>query len=130
MLYAALADNPFGIQITTLVAYTGFIFFPLFCNLRSTKGYDLRQKAVREKVLHLLAIHAVFLAIVFVGLTVALWLRPSLPSSWLVERGRKHDSWFSDLLLVMGVVAVAIQVSISRRILRRSVEANQANRPR
>jgi hypothetical protein len=123
VLYIVLADEPFGIQVATIVAYTGFVFFSVFCDSRWLKGYSLRQKAVRKEIPLLLAIHAVFLVVVFMVLTIALSLRPSLPASWLAERGKKHDSWFVDLLLLIGAVTITFQVFISRRILSRSVKA-------
>ena len=126
-LYFLLSGIPFRSQLATLVAYTGFVFFSVFSNIRSSKGYDLRQKAVRQKIPHLLAIHALFLALVFIGLTVALWLRSSLPSSWLVARGRKGVSWFDDLLLLTGFVSYMFQVYVCRKILSRSVGVDQAD---
>jgi hypothetical protein len=43
ILYASLANWPFGIQVATLVACTSYVFTFVFCNVRSSKGYDLRQ---------------------------------------------------------------------------------------
>jgi len=121
VLYFVLADKPFGIQVATLVAYTGYVFFFVFSNLRSSEGYDLRQRAVRRKVPHLLVIHAVFLAIVFIGLTVALSLRPTLPASWLEPRGRRGENWFELSILLIVLVTCMFQVHICRKILSRSV---------
>jgi hypothetical protein len=120
-LYFVLADKPFGIQVATLVAYTGYVFFFVFSNLRASKGYDLRQRAVRQKIPHLLVIHAVFLAIVFIGLTVALSLRPSLPPSWLEPRGRRGENWFELSILAIVFVTCMFQAQICRKILSRSV---------
>lgn len=127
VLYASLVHNPFGIQVATTVGYTGYVFFAVFCNLRSSKGFDLRQRAVRRKLPHLLAMHAIFLAIVFVGLTVALSLRPSLPQSWLVEGGRAGN-WFDLSLFLIGFSTCMFQVYICRKILSRSVGVAKPNR--
>jgi hypothetical protein len=126
ILYASLMDKLFGIQIATLVAYAVYIFTFVFCNVRSSKGYDLRQRAVQQKIPHLLVIHAVFLAIVFIGLTVALSLRPSLPRFWLVPRGRRGENWFELSLLLIGFVTCTFQVHICRKILSRGVGAESS----
>lgn len=123
-LYFALANRPFRIQVATLVGYTVFVFVFLFSNVRSSRGYDLRQEGVRRTIPHLSAVHAAFLAMVFMGLTVALWLRPSLPSFWIVGRGRRGGSWFDISLLLMGSVTCMFEVHICRKILSRSVAAN------
>ena len=126
ILYASLANWPFGIQLATLVAYTSYVFTFVFCNVRSSKGYDLRQGGVRQKIPHLLIIHVVFLAIVFVGLTVALSLRPSLPPFWLVPRERRGENWFELSLLLIGFVTCTFQVHICRKILSRGVRAESS----
>lgn len=121
VLYFVLADKHFGIQAATLVGYTVYVFFYLFADVRSSKGYDLRQEAVRQTIPYLLAIHAAFLAVVFVGLKVGLWLRPVLPPLWIVERGRRGGSWFDVSLLLIGVGTCMFQIHICRMILCRSV---------
>jgi hypothetical protein len=121
VLYFVLAEKPIGTQVATMVAYTVYVFFLLFSNVRSSKGYDLRQKAVRQTIPHLLGIHAAFLVVVFIGLTVSLWLRPALPPSWIVERGRRDGSWFDISLVLVGVGTCMFQVHICRKILSRSV---------
>jgi hypothetical protein len=125
-LFFVLAGNHFATQVAILFAYSVYVFFFLFSNLRSSKGYDLSQEAVRQTIPHLLAIHAAFLALVFVGLTVALWLRPALPPAWTVERGRRGGSWFDVSLLLIGFATCMFQIHICRKILSRSVAANHA----
>jgi len=127
VLYVVLAGKPFGLQFATLVAYTGYVFFPLFCNLRGSKGFDLRQRSVRKMIPRLLGVHMAFLAIVFIGLTAALALRPSLPPSWIMARGRRDASWFDLWLLLIGLVTCMFQVHICRKLLSRSVAVAQAN---
>lgn len=79
-----IADKPFGLQITTLVGYTGLLFFQVFCDSRAFKGYSLRLTAVRNKIPTLLAIHTVFLLFVLAALNVALSVRSHVLSSWHV----------------------------------------------
>jgi hypothetical protein len=73
-----------------------------------------------------LIIHVVFLAIVFVGLTVGLSLRPSLPPFWLVPRRRRGENWFELSLLLIGFVTCTFQVHICRKILSRGVGAESS----
>jgi hypothetical protein len=129
-LLILIGDKPYGVQITTLIGDTGLVFFLVFCDSRSYKGYSLRLTAVRRKIPTLLAIHAVFLLFIFVGLTAALSVRPHLSSSWLITNGR-WDSWFDVLLMVIGVTIYISQTQISRKILSRSIDAdrNATNTP-
>jgi hypothetical protein len=125
LLYVLLMNEPYGIPTVTLVGYTGFVFLLVFCDTRGLKGYSLFRKAVRQKMPRLLAIHAAFLVVVFTVVTIAPWLRRSVPNSWLVEGGRKHVSLFEYLLALIGTAICMIEVWISRKILSR-VEADRA----
>ena len=124
LLLILIGDKPYGIQITTLIGDTGFVFFLVFCDSRAYKGYSLRLTAVRKKIPTLLAIHAAFLLFIFVALTAALSVRPHLSSSWLITTG-KRDSWFDVLLMVIGVTIYVSQTQISRKILSRSIDADR-----
>jgi len=126
LLYVPLVHKPFATQTITVLEYTVLVFVLVFCDTRGFKGYSLGQKAVRQKMPRLLAIHAVFLVIVFTVVTIAPWLRRSVPDSWLVEGGRRHLSLFDYLLALIGTGIWMIQVWISRKILSRSVEADRA----
>jgi hypothetical protein len=116
-----MTDEPFGLQITTLIGYTGLVFFQVFCDSRAFKGYSLRLTAVRKKIPTLLAIHAVFPLFVFVALAAALSLRAHLSPSRLITNG-KRDNWFDMLLIVIGVTVCMIQTVTSRKILSRSID--------
>src|SRR5271156_6489420 len=53
-----LRDNPFEVQIGSLIMYTGFVFFFVFCDAgpgraikaKGTKGFSMGEKAVRQKL--------------------------------------------------------------------------------
>ncbi len=121
-LYIVLGERPFGIQIATLIAYTGGVFCLVFFRWRWLhEAYSLRKKEVQQQIPRLLAIHAAFLAFLFAVLTFAFFVRPHLPSYWLIERGVKHDSLFSDGLILICSLTGVTQVFISRSILSRSV---------
>jgi hypothetical protein len=118
-----IADKPFGLQITALIGYTGFVFFQLFCDSRAFKGYGLRLTAVRQKIPTLLAIHAVFLLVVFIALTAALSVRPHVLSSWHITNGKRGNS-FDTLLIMVGVTICMGRTLISRKILSRSIDTD------
>jgi hypothetical protein len=122
-LLILIGDKPYGVQFTTLIGDTGFVYFLVFCDSRAYKGYSLRLTAVRKKIPTLLAIHAAFLLFIFVALTAALSVRSHLSSSWLITKG-KRDSWFDVLLLVIGVTVYVSQTQICRKILSRSIDAD------
>jgi hypothetical protein len=124
LLGILIARKPFGIQITSAVAYTLWLFFNLFCDSRAYKGYSLRLGAVQRKLPTLLVIHAAFLLTVIVGLTYALSLRPRLAGTWYAA-GKYRDDNFALVVIVTGVAISMIQVYISRNILRRSVDADR-----
>jgi NADH:ubiquinone oxidoreductase subunit 6 (subunit J) len=132
LLFILLMEEPYGIQTVTLVGYTGFVFLLVFCDTGKCKGYSLFQKAVQRKLPRLLAIHVVFLIVVFTWVTVAPWLRRFVPDSWLVVHASR-GIWdraggmnlFEYLAMLIGTAICMIQVWITRTILRRSVEADR-----
>jgi hypothetical protein len=109
------ADKPFGPQITMLVAYTGFVFYFVFCDSRAWKGYSLRLAAVRRKLPTLLAIHAAFLLFVFVAATVVI--------SVYHRVGKGSRDTFALLMCALAMGIIMTQTYISRNILNRSVDA-------
>jgi hypothetical protein len=84
LVFIALRDNRFEIQIASIVAYTGSVFLFVFCDAgpglaikaKGTKGFSLGEKAVRQKLPQLVCIHVVCLVVLFAGMTGAMWLRP------------------------------------------------------
>src|SRR5258708_24385145 len=83
LVFIALRDNPFEIQIASMVVYTGFVFFFVFCDAGSgraikakgTKGFSLGEKAVRQKLPLLMSIHVGSLVVLFAGVTGGMGLR-------------------------------------------------------
>jgi hypothetical protein len=129
--YVALSDTPFGIQITSMITYTGFVFLLVFCDTRGWKGYSLAEKAVRQKLPLLLCIHAGFLVIIFTGITIAIRIHPHLSLFWTLERDRggrgrfSSLSYFDNLSILSFVAIVFTQTLICRRILGRALKDEQ-----
>lgn len=122
VLYVFLGDKAFGIQIATMVVYSGSVFCLVFFRWRGLEeAYSLRNKVVQAAIPRLLVIHFVFLAFVVAALTLAFSVQPRLPSYWVTERFARGGSFLSRGLLVMFTLAGLAQVLICRRILSRRV---------
>jgi hypothetical protein len=118
-----LDHQPFQTQIVALVADTAFVFFLVFCDSRAWRGYSLRNERVQQELPRLFGIHCAFLLLLFVLLTFALTERPRLPSSWLAESGPRDVPPFDFVLIMIGTAFVFTQAWILRKILKRTVEA-------
>jgi hypothetical protein len=125
LVLIALRNNPFAIQLASIVAYTGCVFFFVFCDAgpgrswsrkaKGTRGFSLGEKVVRQELPRLMCIHAGFLAVLFAGLTGAMWLRPHTWSLW------RLDTTYFDVILLLAEAAVAFaQIHFFRRLLGRA----------
>ena len=130
LVFIALRDNPFEIQIASMVVYTGFVFFFVFCDVgpgralkaKGTKGFSLGEKAVRQKLPLLMSIHVGSLVALFAGETGAMWLR-------LHTRFLRHldTDYFDFILLFTGVAIAFAQIYFFRRLLERALKDEQSN---
>jgi hypothetical protein len=127
LLLIFLRDGRFQLQIVSVLADTGFVFFLVFCDSRAWRGYSLRNKRVQQELPRLLGIHCLFLVLLFALLTFALSVRPHLPHSWLVESGPKDVSPFAFGLIWIGVITLMTQAWVLRKILRRASEAESTS---
>jgi hypothetical protein len=123
LVFIALRDNPFEIQIASTIVYTGFVFFFVFCDAgpgraikaKGTKGFCLDEKAVRQKLPLLAYIHTGSLVVLFAGVTGAMWLRPHTWSLWHLD-----TDYFDFILVFTGVAIAFAQIHFFRRLLGRS----------
>ena len=128
LVFIALRDNPFEIQIASMVVYTGFVFFFVFCDAGSgikgkgTKGFSLGEKTVRQKLPLLLCIHAGSLVVLFAGVTGAIRLRPHTWFLWHLD-----TDYFDFILLLIGVAIVFAQIHFFRRLLEPALKDEQRN---
>ena len=120
LVFIALRDSPFQIQIASVVVYTGFVFFFVFCDAgpgraiksKGTKGFSLGERAVRQKLPLLVCIHAGSLVVLFAGVTGAMWLRPHMWSRWRID-----TDYFDLISLFTGVAVAFAQIHFFRRLL-------------
>jgi hypothetical protein len=114
-VFIALRDHPYEIQIASVIGYTGCVFFFVFCDAgpgktfsnkaKGTKGFSLGEKAVRQKLPLLVCIHAGSLAVLFAGVTGAIWLRPRTWFLWHLD-----TDYFDFILLFVGVAIAFVQI--------------------
>jgi len=120
LVFIALRGNRFDIQIASTVAYTGYVFFFVFCDAgpgraikaKGTKGFSLGEKAVRQKLPLLVCIHAGSLVVLSAGVTGAMWLRLHTWSRW-----RMDTDYFDLILLFTGIAVAFAQIHFFRRLL-------------
>jgi hypothetical protein len=118
----ALRDNPFEIQIASIIGYTGWVFLLVFCDVgpgrarsrkaKGTKGFSLGEKAVRQKLLLLACIHVAFLVVLFACVTGAMRLRPHAWSRWHLD-----TNYFDYICLATGAAFAFAQIHFFRRLL-------------
>lgn len=133
LVLVALRDNPFEIQIASIIMHTGFVFFFVFCDAgpgralsrkaKGTRGFNLGEKAVREKLPLLFYIHGAFLSTMLAVESSAILLRPHLSRflAWEMGRSEPFVNCFDLIVSLTGVVIIVTQITISRRILGRAV---------
>jgi hypothetical protein len=130
LVFIALRNNSFEIQTTSIIAYTGCVFFFVFCDAgpgrswsrkaKGTEGFSLGEKAVRQKLPLLVCIHAGILVILFAGVTGAMWLRPHTWSFWHLD-----PDYFDLFLLFTGVAIAFAQIHFFRRLLGRALKDDE-----
>ena len=127
-VFIALRDNPFEVQVASMIGYTGCVFFFVFCDAgpgkairgKGTKGFSLGEKAVRRKLPLLACIHAGSLVLLFAGVTGAMRLRPHTWFHWHLD-----TDYFDFILLFTGVGIAFAQIHFFRGLLGRALKDEQ-----
>jgi hypothetical protein len=129
-VFVVLRDNPFEVQIASVIGYTGVVFFFVFCDAgpgrvitrkaKGTKGFSLGEKAVRQKLPLLACIHAGSLVVLFGGVTGALWLSRHRWFIWYLD-----TDYFAFISIVTGVAIAFAQIHFFRRLLGRALNDEQ-----
>jgi len=117
--FIALGDQPYGVQVATLISYLGAVFIWTFFKTRGINtSYSLSDSYVQEQVPRLLLIHALYLAAVFLLQTWALSVRSSLSDWWLTSSGRKGMPPF-----IFGQMLIGMAIGISEVVFLRTILA-------
>ena len=120
VLFAVLADRPYGIQLASQVAYTAAVILYTFSSNRGLQRYLFRCPFVRPQLPRLAFRHIGFLAVLFVLQTGALQLRPRLSPSWFVASGWRDTTRFE---LTLGILCAALaftEIATNRSFLNRA----------
>lgn len=122
-----------GIQIASIIFYTGSVFLHLFCDLgpgvwaargkrKGTKGFSLGEKAVRQKLSLLVPIHAGFLIVIIALVAGAVRIGPHTWFLWHLD-----DAIFYPIVMLVGFAFLFAEIYMLRRILWRALEDGQRN---
>jgi hypothetical protein len=89
LLFSALSDTSYGIQLASAVSYTAAAMLYGFAkNRNGIQPYLFTCPVVVSQYPRLLRRHAGFLAAVVLFETIALRIKPHLPEWWLTSSGR------------------------------------------
>ena len=127
LAFISLRDQPHGMQIASLISYTGALFVLTFFRTKGVKTkHSLDEPYVQEQFPQLLGVHCIYLVTVYFVVGSAFSIRSSLPAWWLHSRGAKDMPPIdAALMLVIGGLGLS-QVVLSRRILGRAKKREQA----
>jgi len=120
VLFALLVDLPYGIQLASLVGYTGAVILYTFSANRGNQRYLFRCPFVRPQLPRLGVRHMGFLAVLFVLQTEALRLRPRLSPSWFVASGWRGTTRFELALEIICAALALIEIATNRSFLNRA----------
>jgi hypothetical protein len=120
-LFIGLADIPYGVQLAAMVIYTAATILFTFSSSRGMQRYLFDCPYVRSQFRRLALRHLVFLAVLFLLLTVALQVRPHLPHWWLVHSGRpKTMPPFMTVLFILSGILLLAEIITNRSLLKRA----------
>lgn len=116
-----LEGEPHGIQIATMLSYSGAVFIWTFFRTRGVNTrHPLSEPYVQEQLPKLLGIHGLFLLTVYGFEAAAFALAPRLSSWWFTASDSKDMPPFHIAIIVfIGALCIS-QVVLSRRILYRA----------
>lgn len=125
--FVNLAGRKHGIQIATMLSYSGAIFIFTFFRTRGVRTrYPLDEPYVQEQLPKLIGIHCLFLLGVDGIEAAAFAFSHHLSSWWFTTSDPKGIPPFQlSLMLCIGAIGVA-QIILSRRILHRAKKREES----
>lgn len=117
ILFILLENNPYGVQITSIVEYTSAVVLYTFSKSRFQQRYLFGCPCVRLLLPRLVLRHFGFLVALVVLETEALRIRPHLPAFWLVDSGRRGSMPLFLTVLFILCASLALAQIISNRAL-------------
>lgn len=118
-LFVILAKLPYGMQLATLIPYTALIFLSTFSAAHGQQPYFLECPAVSRELPRLAQRHGAFITAIVALETAALYVRPYLPLSWLIAKGKDPSPFILTLAILCFSIAL-VQILGNRSLLERS----------
>lgn len=118
-LLFASADLSYGTQFASLIPYTSFLVLATFSAQRGQQPYFFECPVVFRTLPRLAWRHCGFLAGLVILETLAYHLRPNLPSSWLIAKGKDGSPFAISLFALCACLAFAHVLS-NRSLLERA----------
>jgi hypothetical protein len=119
ILLFAMANLPYGIQLSSLIPYTSFVALGTFSAQRGMQPYFFECSIVQQTMPVLLRRHCNFLVAIVLLETIAQRLTRYMPASWLRSTGR-DGSPHAITLVVICLCLASIQVFTNRNLLERA----------
>lgn len=117
VLLILLENRPYGIQVSSIVAYTVSVALYTFSrNRNGNQPFLLSCPVVQRQIPRLIRRHLGFLAALFVVETTAIGFRPNLPPNLITPRGT-HPSLFAVILGVFCGCLALVQTLTNRSLL-------------
>lgn len=113
------AEIPLGLQLTTIMPYTAFVFLGTFSAQRGLQPYFFQCPIVDRVLPRLTQRHLGFLTAILIIETISFYLKRFVPSSWLVAKG-KDGSPFELALFLLCICIASAQVLTNRSVLERA----------
>jgi hypothetical protein len=119
-LLFVFGDRPYGIQLTSAFGYTAAVALYTFSrNRNDNQPFLLSCPVVRAQVPTLIRRHLIFLVALFAVQTIAIKLRPSLPTWWITPSS-KHPSPFAIVLGLLSLCLGTAEILSNRSLLDRA----------
>lgn len=118
------ADQPYGIQLASIVIYTAAVALYTFSrNRNNAQPFLLSCPVVRSQIPRLIRRHLGFIAALFIAQTTALRLRPNLPAHWTTPTSRDA----SPFVIILGILCLClaiVETLTNRSLLDRAHDSN------
>lgn len=129
ILLFALSDTSYGIQLGSAVSYTAAVMLYGFAkNRNGIQPYLFTCPVVVSQYPRLLKRHVGFLASLITFETIALRIKPYLPSWWITSSGRNDSPWVIAVALPCLILGI-VEIIANRGILERTHQDRFGNPP-
>jgi len=119
LVVLAMAHVPYGVQIGSVLPYTCLIVLVTFSAQRGQQPYFFECYIVRSTMQRLVRRHIGFIVAIILVETIAIYISPFMPPSWLVSTGR-NNSPFAISLCIICLCFGFVQAFSNRSLIERA----------